>query len=1230
MRKQLLFSAFMALGFTLFAASHSVTVSNNFFSPSSLTINVGDSVTWTNSSGNHNVNGNISSYPSNPASFGNGSASMNWTYTKVFTVAGSYGYRCDPHFSFGMTGTITVNAAPPVANPCSDLFFSEYIEGGSNNKAIEIYNPTGSSINLTGYTVSMFSNGSSTVTSSLALYGTLASGDVFVYSADQANAAILAQADTALSYLSPAHFNGNDAVILLNSNNDTIDAIGVVGVDPGSSGWTVGTGSTKDYTLVRKAMVDGGTKDWTVGATEWDVHPKDTTMFLGAHTSNCVAAPAAPCTELFFSEYIEGGSNNKAIEIYNPTGSSINLTGYTVSMFSNGSSTVTASLALYGSLAAGDVFVYCADQANATILAKADTALSYPSPAHFNGNDAVVLLNSNNDTIDAIGVVGVDPGSSGWTVGTGSTKDYTLVRMATVDAGTNDWTAGATEWDVHPKDTTMFLGAHTSNCSSAGTQCAELFFSEYIEGSSNNKAMEIYNPTGSSINLTGYTVSMFSNGSSTVTASLALYGTLASGDVFIFCADQANATILALADTALSYPSPAHFNGNDAVVLLNSNNDTIDAIGTVGVDPGSSGWTVGTGSTKDYTLVRMATVNGGINDWTVGATEWDVYAQNTTTYLGNHISNCVGGPQLPAISFTSSSQTHVEGVGPQDVVMVVNPVSPNAETVKVYVLEGLGITSGDYTLNPAAVMDTLTFNLAANQDSVIFTVSIIDDIIMESSETITFSIEQISAGLTLGNIVSHDFIIDDNDTPIPTYTIGQIDGLDSDLVVDSLGVECKVEGVVLGVDLQGVASNLVQFTFHDGTDGFGLFSSNLTGFIVTEGDLVRVIGKVAQFNGLAQMSADSIVIISQNNNIPTPTVVTALDETTESELVRINGVTILDPTQWTNAGSGFTVDISNGTDTFALRIDNEVDLFNMPAPVGIFDVIAIGSQYDSSIPHNSGYQMLPRYSADIIYPAPFTYDLHVSEIMPGSVDPNSATSADWFELINYGSTSIDLNGFSFDDNSETPGTAIFGNVTIAAGEVIVVWRGMAADKAAFLSSWRATTGNPQVIASDELTGTYPGFGQGGDMVVLYDTTSGVPIEICKAQYASANAGFSKEFDTTCLVTGNAVDGQNGAYMSNNGDVGSPGNVSPDISVNENELTGVKVYPNPAKDVLFIEFSEGAEATKIELTNLMGQSIISTEFNDNRFNLDLSNLPKGMYLVKFTRGNKTAVKNIIVQ
>jgi plastocyanin/predicted extracellular nuclease len=982
----------MLTGFFTWATNHQVAVSSNVFTPSSLTIMVGDTVTWNNTSGSHNVDGRTATYPANPASFYSGSASGSmWTYSYTFTTAGSYTYDCTPHVGFGMVGTVTVNAAatPPV--PCSDLFFSEYIEGSGNNKALEIYNPTNGTVDLSNYTVYRANNGSTTPGGTLNLAGMLASGDVYVMGnpSSGVNAKIVAESDT-LSTIT--YFNGDDALWLTNNvSGDTLDIIGVIGVDPGSS-WPVGTGATNNSTLVRKSTVTNGTMDWSLSATQWDVYPQDTTMFIGAHTSTCVAQSATPCSELFFSEYIEGSSNNKGFEIYNPTGSSVNLSGYTVYLSGNGGS-FTNSFALFGSLASGDVFKVTTDQADATIQSQADTAFGFPSVAHFSGDDALILFNGT-DTVDIIGEPGVDPGSS-WPVGTGSTANHTLVRNANIDKGITVW------------------------------------------------------------------------------------------------------------------------------------------------------------------------------DSTIATANWDVYPQNTYSFFGSHTSTCISGPIPPTVSFTSAGQTHLEDAGTQPVYMTINPVSMNAETVKVYVMEGNNITSGDYTLNPAAVMDTLMFNPAAGDDTIMFDVTILDDIIQEGSETITFTIASASSGLTVGTIATHVFTIDDNDTPIPTYSINQIDGVDPvNFLLDSAGVECKIIATVMGVDLQGVSSGNTQFTIHDG-NGLGVFSSAPTGYIVTEGDQIRIIGTLSQFNGLSQISGDSIVVLSQGNPIPTPTVVTALDESTESELNRINGVTILDPSQWTNAGSGFNVDISNGTDTFSMRIDNEVDLFSQPVPVGVFDVVGIGGQFDGSDPRNSGYQILPRYAADIIYPAPPAYNFHISEIMPGSVDSDPITSPDWFEITNYGSTTVDLNGFSFDDDSEAPGTATFGNVMIAPNEAIVVWRGNSADKAAFIGAWRATTSAPQVISSDELTGSFPNLGQGGDMVVLYDTSSTTPIEVCKAAYATASAGVSLEFDTTCTFAQNAQDGMRGAYTSNKGDVGSPGNATADISVKENFLNNVSVYPNPVQDVLLL-------------------------------------------------------------
>ena len=96
--------------------SHSVIINsvNNSFTPSSLTINIGDTVVWSNDGGFHNVNGDLSTFSSNPdGTIFSGSANNSWSvYEWVCTTAGSYDYQCDPHAGMGMVGTIIANLPP--------------------------------------------------------------------------------------------------------------------------------------------------------------------------------------------------------------------------------------------------------------------------------------------------------------------------------------------------------------------------------------------------------------------------------------------------------------------------------------------------------------------------------------------------------------------------------------------------------------------------------------------------------------------------------------------------------------------------------------------------------------------------------------------------------------------------------------------------------------------------------------------------------------------------------------------------------------------------------------------------------------------------------------------------------------------------------------------------------------------------------------------------------------
>ena len=177
---------------------------------------------------------------------------------------------------------------------------------------------------------------------------------------------------------------------------------------------------------------------------------------------------------LFFSEYAEGSSNNKYVEIYNPSSTAVNLNNYQIKGTNNGTAwgdNGERELALGGTLAANSVYIICTDAADPAIIAKADLALPYESPVHYNGNDAIAIFGvdgSGNFTVimDVIGVQSSDPGPAGWNVAgvTGATKDHTLVRKSSISKGNTNWensagtSASDSEWEVKDVDDWTSLG----------------------------------------------------------------------------------------------------------------------------------------------------------------------------------------------------------------------------------------------------------------------------------------------------------------------------------------------------------------------------------------------------------------------------------------------------------------------------------------------------------------------------------------------------------------------------------------------------------------------------------------------------------------------------------------------------------------------------------------------------------------------------------------------------
>lgn len=170
-------------------------------------------------------------------------------------------------------------------------------------------------------------------------------------------------------------------------------------------------------------------------------------------------APVPVSTGLIISEYVEGSSFNKAVELHNPGTAAEDLSRYVLRLYANGSVTPTASLSLSGSLAAGGTLVI-ANTGFSAIVPPAGWLLN-GSVVNFNGDDALVL-ERDGAVVDQFGQVGFDPGTA-WVSGALSTLDRTLRRKAGVARGSVPPAAPGTwdlslEWDVLPINTVDGLG----------------------------------------------------------------------------------------------------------------------------------------------------------------------------------------------------------------------------------------------------------------------------------------------------------------------------------------------------------------------------------------------------------------------------------------------------------------------------------------------------------------------------------------------------------------------------------------------------------------------------------------------------------------------------------------------------------------------------------------------------------------------------------------------------
>lgn len=165
----------------------------------------------------------------------------------------------------------------------------------------------------------------------------------------------------------------------------------------------------------------------------------------------------------------------------------------------------------------------------------------------------------------------------------------------------------------------------TTNSSGTGT-ATDLLFSEYIEGSGNNKALEIANNTGSSVSLSAYTIKKQTNGAGSWSTGLALSGTLATGSKFVIVNSSISSSCFSTSSANISTTATElTFNGNDAVGLF-KNGVLIDIIGTF--SGGTANFAI------DVTLRRKSTVTSPSTTFNLSS-QWDSYTTDTCNNLAS-------------------------------------------------------------------------------------------------------------------------------------------------------------------------------------------------------------------------------------------------------------------------------------------------------------------------------------------------------------------------------------------------------------------------------------------------------------------------------------------------------------------------------------------------------------------------------------------------------------------
>ncbi len=474
-----------------------------------------------------------------------------------------------------------------------------------------------------------------------------------------------------------------------------------------------------------------------------------------------------------------------------------------------------------------------------------------------------------------------------------------------------------------------------------GGDDATVFFSEYIEGSSNNKALEIYNGSGSDIDLSDYRIAQSANGNGwEYFHEWSASTILTNGDVWVITTDTADSALQDVADEILPYPSVVHFNGNDARALERyegGNWEIIDVIGVPDENPGD-GWDVAgvSDATYNHTLVRKSEIEQGNTDWDISAgtnadnSEWIVYDQDTFEYIGFHSSG--GDDIIPPVLINANALTSTS-------VEVTYNEAVDEETAE---------TISNYSISP-----TLNISAAQLTSSNKVTLTTAEQIVGENYTLTVNNVEDLA-----GNIIDPGSTVNFSGYEMQDYT--PIADIQNDPEAYE-GETVTISGVVtIGVNVvqEGLTNAFVQ----DNSDrGINIYDSSVITDL-TRGNLVEITGIVEEYtdsygNTTTEITNPDVTVLATGQPEPNPTTIDISNNqemSLEGTLVKVTGTIY----EIYSAGGGTNLNISDDENNeMTIRIWDTTGIDLSEFFVGfILEAVGVGSEYDGYLQILTGYQ----------------------------------------------------------------------------------------------------------------------------------------------------------------------------------------------------------------------------------------------------------------------------------